>query len=307
MKILVTGATGFIGKNFTKRLLDKGHDVVALGRSLDKLGALREKVRAYAADINDTYSLRDIIKREKPDIAAHCAAVIHTPDRKLLHRVNVEGTKSVLDACFTEGVKKVIYLSTIATISANPDIPLTEDAPYKASQPYGESKIEAEKVAREYRKKGLKIAILRPGLVYGEYEPHALERLIRMIRLRVFPVLASEKKMHMTCVHTVVDVMMIALANEAAYDGVFNIADKEVLTIKELGDYIAKIIGARPPWVVPVWITAFLSKIPYVRRLVFFFSKDRIYSIERLRAKLGYAPRVSVYDGLKRAVESYVK
>jgi len=244
-----------------------------------------------------------VLREEKPDVVYHCAALVESRSIKDLRRVNRDGTKNVLEACLEAGVKKVVYLSTIAVASGNPEVPLTEDLPFKARNPYGQSKLEAEKVALEYREKGLKIAILRPCMVYGEGEPHGLPYLIKGIKRRAIPIFGKgESKLHLVSVENVVDVLILCLSKEEAYEGSFFVADKEVLTAGELLNYTASLIGARPPLVFPQVLANILAKIPILKGSADIFTRDRVYSIRRLRDVLGYVPRVSVRDGLKRAI-----
>jgi len=307
MKILITGATGFIGKNLAERVIREGHDLTCGGRSFGKIGRLLDKAKTAYVELENKKTITEALEREKPDMVYHSAALIESGSRDKLFRVNRDGTRNVLSACCNTGVKKVVYLSTIAVVSGNPEVLLTEDLPYSAKTAYGESKIEAEKIALEYRKKGMKIAIIRPCMVYGENEPHGLERLINAIKKRRVPVFGKgDKKLQLVSVENLADILILCLTKEEAYDGIYYAADKEALTIKELFEYIAGIIGAKVPLRVPESIARILSVIPFVKKYMDFFLKDRLYSIDRLRDKLGYVPRVSVYDGLKRAILSYV-
>ncbi len=262
-------------------------------------------VRIYLEYIE---TISRVLKEEKPDAVYHLAALVESRSLEKLRRVNVEGTKNVLEACFTEGIKKVIYVSTIAVASGNTQVPLTEDLPLRATNPYGQSKLEAEKVALDYRKKGLKIAILRPCMVYGEGEPHGLGRLIECLKKRVIPILGDGKnKLQLVSVENVVDVLALCLSKEEAYEGCYFVADKETLGMGEVLDYTAEILKVKTPIRIPQAIAVILSKFPFIGIQISMLMKDRAYSIERLKEKLGYVPRVSTYDGLKRAVMAYEK
>jgi nucleoside-diphosphate-sugar epimerase len=303
MKILVTGATGFIGRNLVKRLLEENHDVVCGIRSFRKLGSLKDRVKAVRIYLEYMETVEIALEREKPEAVYHSAALVESLSLEELRRVNREGTRNVLKACLEKGVKRVIYLSTVAVATGNPEVPLTENLPLRATNPYGQSKLEAEEVALEYRKKGLRIALIRPCMVYGIDEPHGLSRLVEGLRRRVIPVFGTGKnRLHLVSVENVVDVLLLCLRRKEAYQGAFFVADKEALSIKELFGYIAGIIGAKPPITVPQSITDILKRLPFIGRKISFLMKDRVYSIDRLREKLGYVPRVSVYDGLKEAV-----
>ena len=308
MKILITGATGFIGNNFATRLAKEGHKVIAGGRNFKKMGHLINKVRISHFDITDKDSVLNALKKDKPDAVCHSAALVESVNLSKLLKVNRDGTENVFSACFEENIKNIIYVSSIAVVSGNDDVPLVEDLPFKATNAYGKSKIEAEKIALKYREKGMNVSIIRPCMVYGAGEPHGLKHLIKALKLRMIPIFGGgNKRVQLVSVENVVDVMMLCLTNKNAYEGSFFVADKEVLTIKELFTYIASLVGAKPPFNVPEGVTSVLHKIPFTKKMVSLFMKDRLYSIERLKEKLNYVPRVSVYDGLKEAVLSYKK
>ena len=146
MKIFVTGATGFIGRNLVERLVKEGHDVISGYRSQAKLKSLPESVRKARIYVEYKETISHVLRREKPDVVYHCAALVESQSLERLRRVNVGGTRNVLEACLNEGVTKVIYLSSVSVITGNKEVPLRDDLPYKATNPYGESKIEAEKI-----------------------------------------------------------------------------------------------------------------------------------------------------------------
>ena len=306
MKIFVTGATGFIGRHLVKRLLEEGHEVTAGGRSSTKLKILPEAVKKARIYLEYKETIDNILKKEKPDVVYHAAALVESNSLKKLRSINVDGTWKVFESCLEHGIKKIIYVSSIAVIAGNKVVPLTDELPFKANSAYGQSKLEAEKVALEYRKKGINIAIIRPCMVYGEDEPHGLGTLVKALRRRMLPIFGTgDKKIQLVSVKNVVDVLMIALSKEEALEGSFIVADKEILTLKEMFNLIADTIGAKSPICIPQNITHILSKIPFVGKVPLFFLKDRLYSIERLNKKLNYVPKVSTYDGLKEAVLKY--
>lgn len=308
MRIAVTGATGFIGKRLTQRLVRQGHELICVGRRLSKLGILLEKTKPVYADIRDPSSLRGLLRREKPDIVFHCAALVSNRSLKELMSVNRDGTRNLFDACLKESVKRIVYLSSIAVISGNSRKPVTDEMPYSATNRYGESKIEAEKTALSYRDKGLKVCVIRPVMVYGENEPHLLGLISRLIKWRLLPVVGSgENKLQLVCVDNVVDVLMLAMTDEKAYEGTYIVADNEVMSVREFFRHIAKAQNAKPPFVISDKAVMLLELIPSIKKKLSFFKKDRTYSIERIKKNLGYTPRLSTYDELKKAVLSYEK
>jgi len=195
-------------------------------------------------------------------------------------------------------VKRLVYLSSVVVVSANTQIPLVEDLPYKASNLYGESKIEAEKIALTYRKAGLPIVILRPPMVYGEEEPHALKSLLSSLKKRWIPLINDgQNRWHIVYVKNVVAAMIFSLKDKKFLKGTYFVADDEVFTTKEVMEIMAKAIGAKPPFRLPSMATSVLKCIPIAGRKVSFFTKDRVYSIERIKSlgfKNPYSARVSL-------------
>lgn len=307
MKVFITGATGFIGKHLTRRLLkDGGYELLCSGRNLDKLNEFKEDIKLIYLDIEEKQAVGEVLEKEKPEAVFHCAAIIKSFSPSRLRSVNVEGTRNIFQACLESGVKKVIYLSSIAAVGGNEQVPLTDELPLKAKSLYGQSKVEAEELAYSYRKRGLKISVFRPCMVYGEDEPHLLRIFVNLIRWRMFPILGDGRnKLHFVGVENLVDVMILSLLKEEAYEGTYLVADEEVLETGEMVRYIAEAIGAKPPFHIPEICKPIMKYLPFYGE--FFSDRDRIYSIERLKSRLGYTPRVSIYEGLKKAALSYQK
>jgi nucleoside-diphosphate-sugar epimerase len=218
-------------------------------------------------------------------------------------QVNAEGTRNILEACLNARIARIIHVSSVAVISANPAIPLRDDLPYSASNPYGSSKIEAEKIAVGYRKKGLDIAIVRPSFVYGEEEPHLLPRLVRLAGKRLLPVLGkADNRLHLVSVDNVVDVIILCIFKEEALSGTYIVADKKPLTVRRFFEVLAEAQGAKPPLNIPEPVFTLLRHLPIIGRKVSFLKKDRFYSIERIEDILGYTPRINSDEGLRKSV-----
>lgn len=309
MKIMVTGATGFLGFDLTRRLVEEGHEVVcSVRKTSDKAKLQALKVSIVEADITDGRAVSDCVAMVRPDIVYHCAARVWDADEKKLFVDNVTGTSEVCGACFRHRVGKFIYLSSVSVVSGNEGRMVTDNMGYKSSDAYGRSKAEAEKIVISYRNKGLKTSIIRPCMVYGENEPHALDNIIKAIMQRRIPLLnvpEMDTELVLAYISNVTDVMILAMCKEEALNGTFIVADKEIITIRKFIEIIADEISARKPMVIPGWIVRLAEMLPPVARKTKRIFKSRTYDISRIRDVLGYIPRVSTEEGLRRTARHW--
>lgn len=189
MKVFVTGGAGYVGSHCCKAFSRAGHDVTVFDnlsrgwRDFVKWGPLVE------GDILDTAALTRALKAAKPDAVAHFAAVAYIAESnekpELYYRINVAGTLSLLEAMREAGVKRLVFSSSCATYGVQPGT-ITEDTPQNPINPYGASKLMAERIIRDVgAAHGIESVILRyfnaaggdPELEIGERhdpEPHVI-------------------------------------------------------------------------------------------------------------------------------------
>ncbi|MBN2107332.1 MAG: SDR family oxidoreductase [Deltaproteobacteria bacterium] len=171
-KILVTGATGFVGAALVRRLLRQGRDIRITVRSESNLKNIRDlPIELVQADVRSIDDLKRAIDG--------CSRVYHVAglyrswmrDYAMLRHINVQGTRNVLEAAHALGVKKVVHTSSIAALGLPADgSPADENTAFNLQHlklPYEQSKFEAELVVREYFSKGLPVVIVRPAMVMG--------------------------------------------------------------------------------------------------------------------------------------------
>lgn len=175
MKVLVTGANGFLGSWLTRTLVQKGHEVYALVRAQSDLSELEGVACSYVyGDITDLDSLYKSFAGI--DTVFHTAGLIayKKADRAKMEKVNVFGTENVIDACLTKNVRKLVYISSVVAVGAgfNPQQILDETSPYNVGTldlGYFETKRAAEKLVLEaHKNKNLDCVILCPSTIYGE-------------------------------------------------------------------------------------------------------------------------------------------
>jgi UDP-glucose 4-epimerase len=306
MHILVTGATGFIGSRLVDALIAEGHAVTALVRATSATAALQSRgVRLLTGDIRDARSI-EALPAHPWDAVFHCAAMVADSDPRALFKSNVIGTGNICALAQRSHAGRFIYLSSVAVISGNPRSPLTDDLPYRATNLYGHSKIEAEKTVLSFRQKGLPVAILRPAMVFGEGEPHLQQALLRLLQWRLLALPdRGRHKMHLAYVGTVVRALLLALQSDALLDGTFLVADEEVLSMREIFTAFSEGLDAPAPWLLPCGMTPLLRRLPWLGGRLDALLKDRVYDISRLKAAGFPAGEHSTRECLVRTAKAW--
>lgn len=317
--ILITGATGFVGRNLCTYLAERRYLLRALVRpSSDHAFLEAQGVERVWGDIRD------------PNAAAAamegCGAVIHGAAlfrfwgrREDFWATNVEGTRHLLEAACRAGVSRFVHISTIAVVGKPPaDTPITEETPCQPQDAYQESKLAAERLALAFwLEHGLPVIVLRPGAIYGPWGCYAFNRLfiedpLKGLALRVhggrhvtFPVFVRD----------------VAWAAEAALTGgrpgeVYNVCGP-CLSHREVGEVLERISGRRIRWIpAPAWGMVALARVwtfvsrwthrePYypIGLYPYVFYDWRV-SHKKARQELGYEP-TSLEEGLRETWQWY--
>jgi dihydroflavonol-4-reductase len=324
MTVLVTGATGFTGGHLATRLARRGDDVRALVRpkSLAKFAAspvAAAGVRAVAGDLTDATAVRAAC--EGVEVVYHIAATYREagqPD-SAYRAINVQGTQHVLDGARAAGARRVVHCSTGGVHGHIAHPPATEDAPFNPGDIYQETKLEAETLAREYgRTQGLEVVVARPIGIHGPGDTRFLKMFRGLARGR-FPMLGSgEVFYHLTYIDDLCDGFRLCGEVPGAAGRTYILAGEKYTTLKALVALVAEELGVAPPrvhlpvW--PFWTAGLLCELvcvplrvepPLYRRRVDFYTKSRAFDITRARTELGYAPQVSLREGIRRTIAWY--
>ena len=321
MKILVTGGTGFTGKALVRRLLNDGHQVVALDF---QEGLKTQELRDWGAEVViGTVTDKEVVDRcmQGVEIVHHLAAAfrqLNVPN-SYYWDVNVEGTRNVLEAARREQVKKFVYCSTCG-VHGNVDTPPgNEDSPINAADYYQQTKYEAEPIVKEYQQKGMETTILRPAAIYGPGDPERFFMIFKRVNKGTFPMFGNGKTLyHPLYIDHLVDAHVLAQEPGKGVGEAYLIADEEYIEIETLVQKTAAALDVEvkiPHFpVTPVIIVGHICekvckpfKItpPIFPRRVDWYRQNRAFSIDKAKRDLGYQPNISIDEGLRRTAAWY--
>jgi nucleoside-diphosphate-sugar epimerase len=283
MRVLVTGATGFVGRATCSELRDRGHRVTALVR---RPGSEPAGTEGVAGDIGaaDPEALNRAVAQAEPDCLIHLAAEIASQrNAAKIQATNVDGTRRLVEAAAATGKPKVVFCSTVVTGEANGEL-LEPDKPLPVETPYGRSKQEGERIVRE---SGLPHAIVRPSHVYGPGGWYAEEFVARLRQPGRFAVIGKgDNWWDVVRVEDVASALVDA-AEKAPDGGVYHAVDDEPIRFYDFIALTAKALGVGPPRRVP----AALARLVGGRHAVTAVTRSARSSNARLKEELGWVPR----------------
>lgn len=320
MKVLVTGATGFVGSHVAEALLARGDAVRTLARPTSDTGLLESwKVEVIRGDLVDAEAVARAC--EGVDAVVHCAAKVGDwGPLEEYRKANVEALEHLCRACVGKPLQRFVLVSSLGVYEAKDHFGTDETAPLPARHidGYTQSKVEAEHVAERFRRDhGLPLVVLRPGFVYGPRDRTVMPRILSNLRRRLVTYFGSrQKKMNNVYVGNLADAVLLALDRPGVVGETFNITDGECVTKRVFFETIADLAGLpRPMLTYPMWLARTLcgafewagktfgfAPVLNGARLKFMgLSLD--YSIRKAREHLGYEPRVAFADGMRTTIE----
>jgi nucleoside-diphosphate-sugar epimerase len=300
VRILVTGASGFIGHVLCARLLERAHDVGALVR---RPGSEPPGTRAVSGDLNDGPRLHENLADERPDCVIHLAAEIASQrSERKIREVNERGTARLLDACL--GVAgpdpaagpRLVFASTVVTGDAQGDL-LTEETALPVETPYGRSKQDGE---RRFLQSGLPAVVIRPSHVYGPGGWYANELVPRLRQPGRFAVIGRGENLW-DVVHVEDVASALALAAERAAPGsIYHVVDDEPITFYDFMALTAKALGVGAPRRIPAGLARLIAGPNAVAAVV----RSARSSNAKIKQELGWKPRFpTAREGVADTVE----
>jgi nucleoside-diphosphate-sugar epimerase len=320
MKVMLTGGTGFVGENLAGKLAARGDYVKCLVRKTSDIERLESLgVGLHYGDLLDFDSLLEI--SSGADLAFHCAALVRDwGSKEEFYRVNVEGTRNVLNACEQSGVRRVVFISSNDVVwKFDNHIEIDERYPYprKYKHPYCETKAISEKLALKYDHEGrLETVIIRPSIVWGPRDKVILPRILRLAISEELYLIGDGNNLISLCyIENLTDAIILASETKDARGEIYFINDDIKITFSEFISRLLSCLGIK--WspvrslpyffaygiasVMEAWAMLLKSRNPpaLTRYAVALMGRSLNYSVEKAIRELGYRPRVSIDDGLR--------
>jgi nucleoside-diphosphate-sugar epimerase len=316
MRIFITGISGFLSINLVRYLLSQGYTDIAGIDLVDFSYPEKELIKFVKGDIRDIDTLSRSMKGA--DIVIHTAAALPLYSHTDIFTTNVDGTRNVLQQALNNKVKRMIHISSTAVYGVPDHHPLFETDKMSGVGPYGETKVKAEEICQEYRKKGLCVSILRPKTFVGPERLGVFAIFYEWASEgRHFPMIGSGNNLYQLL--DVEDLCQVIVAcmkqDEKKVNDTFNVGASEYSTMRQ--DYQAVLdeagFGKRivpfPEKLVVIALKVLekmhLSPLyPWIYETA---AKDSFVSSEKAERILGFKPKHSNQAAMLRNYRWYLR
>ena len=324
MKILVTGATGYLGGNFIKYLLKNRQsdiDISALMRT--ELHSWRQdEISIIKIDLKSLQE--DEFFNQRYDVIVHFAALMADNDdlsTAEFNSVNLEGTKNLILAIKNCGVRQFIQISTVGVYGATTRVSILEESKYGSNlSPYETSKVNAEIICRELCFKfDIPLTILRLGLIYGEGMKYGWPDVISSIQKGKMKIIGDGKPLiQLSYVHDIIRGIYSSMGNQSTFGETINLCGDDVCSISEVFNKIADILKVDHPGKIPYkplyllsLVLVYFPKFLKSKRIklitphrISFFKESHVYSIAKARQVINFSPDHDLKSGLRRMISN---
>jgi len=315
MRLLVTGATGFIGSRLAVSAQRLGMDVVATGRAehdleIERLNEVRAAgVRIEPGLLQDVALVRRLL--EGRNIVIHLAAAQHESEMppSYFHSVNVDVVRTLVEECRARRIERFVYGSTMGVYGeASADV-LDEESIVHPENPYTRTKLEAEGLVKA-ASRDFQTCIIRIAETYGPGDRRLLKLFRAIDRGQFFMIGAGNNRRQCIHVDDLVRGLLLAAEHPAAVGETFILAGGEVMTTNEMVQRTARALGRKPPRAqLPLWpflvaASVMETTLPPLRiqpplhsRRLDFFRKSFVFSTAKAQRTLGFAPQIDFSAG----------
>lgn len=319
MKILVTGATGFIGSHLTESLIRKGHKVKCLVRKTADLKWIKNlPVEFVVGDLFDEKALRLAVK--DVEYIYHVAGVTTSKTKNGYYLGNQFATRNLLSAVkAVSRLKRFVFVSSLTAVGPSLDgIPVNEETPYHPITTYGTSKMKAELEVIRYKNK-IPYTIVRPPALYGPRDTASFS-FFKSVNNGIIPLVGFKQK-YVNILHSKDTVEGIILAGEkpVALNNIYFIGSEKSYTWEEISDVALKTLNRKAIKIrVPETVTRLFAGAAGIVSLfkgkpdILNWEKGRdmvadawTCDISKAKRDLGFRQNVSLEDGIKQTIEWY--
>lgn len=310
----MTGANGFIGRWTLLALNRLGLDVVAVSRTASSLAGV---VNRQIASLNDCDALTDAMHGVRTVV--HLAGRAHVARDNVpgaFEEVNLEGSRSVLDAAISSGVQRFIFVSSIAAVCTTSRDPVTEDAEPQPDTPYGRSKLDAERLlCARGKSAGIQVIALRPSMVYGPGMKGNPLRLFEMVaRGTPLPIGRIRNSRSVLYVGNLADAIGTLVQAPRTEHSVFHLSDPDIVSTLQLTRQIAASLKCRTR-ILPVPVGALsamaligdllgkITAVPFDSDVLARLNGSLIVDSELFRDTFDFCSPVSFRDGIQATAD----
>ena len=316
MKLAITGGAGFLGFHLCNKLADNFYEIFVIAIASIVTTEYPSSVKYFNVDVRDFAVLNKILANA--DAIVHGAAALPLWKKKDIFSTNVQGTRNVFESAVKNGVKRVVFVSSTAVYGVPEKHPIYEKDQLIGVGSYGESKIEAEKICREYRQKGLCVPIVRPKTFIGTGRLGVFQILYDWVESgKKIPIIGNgNNRYQLLEVDDLVDAIYLTLTLPAdKVNETFNIGAKKFSTVLEdvgsLCDFATTNARVMPT---PSWLVKPLLEILWMLRLSPLYKwiygtadTDSFVSIEKAENILGWLPKFSNAQALIKSYRWYLE
>ncbi len=335
MKILITGASGFIGKEIVKECLSSGFEVRQINshrnKKTDSENKLINSEEIFSVDITDYQNLQDLEKLRSIDVIIHSAGLAHQfgdTKKEDFELVNVEGARNLCELASKLKVKQFILISSTAVYGAaggedfgiqdEKQDDFSENSLTSPKTPYAESKLKAEQICTKICEANkIPLTIFRLAPVIGEENVGNVARLISAIDRKKFVWIGAGENFKSLIYKNDVARACVMLCEEKKGDTeIFNLSS-ESIRMKDFVSEISKTLQVSiPRFRIPVIFTKFIfgfntktvriKRIYKIQQTIEKWLAADVYSNEKIKEKYNFAPKFTVAEGVRKQVEWYI-
>ena len=316
--MLITGGAGFLGYHCANLLADRGVRAVLIDVAAFRRDEYPPATVFHTADTRDKQALARIFREQHVDVIIHAAAALPLARKKHIFEVNVDGTRNVLETAQEAGISRVVFISSTAVYGVPEKHPVFEDDELVGVGPYGQTKIDGERLCETFRRRGLCVPIIRPKTFVGTGRLGVFQILYDWVESGCrIPIIGSGRNRYQLLeVEDLVDAIhLCATADAGLVNDTFNVGATKFDTVRDdVGALCAFAdTGARPmatpAWIVKPALALFEAcKVSPLYKWVYGTAdRESFVSTEKIRKRLGWEPKYSNSQALIRSYTWYLQ